>query len=156
MRGGLFQHHRYADRIASADPAHPQVRQQDIAARLWLSDEVPDPDQARLQKSEIRHRDVGAEQRRRRLLGEPGLQLVFRFIGAVQALAWCRSRGSSSAITSATKAKSQPTHRHRAPRSPRRRPRAACSGAERRRGGRVAAIGRAHRSRPALATQCRS
>ena len=36
------------------------------------------PDQARLQEPEIRHRDVGAEQRRRRLLGEPGLQLVQR------------------------------------------------------------------------------
>jgi len=30
-------------------------------------------DQARLQESQIRHSDVGTEQRRRRLLGEPGL-----------------------------------------------------------------------------------
>ena len=58
---------------ASADAADAEIRSPDFAARLRLSDQDPHPHQARLQESEIRHRDVGAEQRCRRLLGEPGL-----------------------------------------------------------------------------------
>ena len=78
MRRRLFQHHRHADGAASADAADAQIRPPDPVARLRLPDQNPHSHQARLQKLEIRHRDVGAEQRRRRLLGEPGLQLVQR------------------------------------------------------------------------------
>ena len=59
VRRGLFQHHRHADRAASADPDDVQVRRQDPAARLRLPDEDPDADQARLQEPEIRHRACG-------------------------------------------------------------------------------------------------
>ncbi len=62
-----------ATRVASADPTHLQVRRRDPAARLWLSDEMPDPDQARLQESETRRGDACHQQGPRRLLGEPGL-----------------------------------------------------------------------------------
>ena len=41
MRRGLHQHHRHADRAASADADDVQVRQQDPAARLRLPDEDP-------------------------------------------------------------------------------------------------------------------
>ena len=70
--------HEITLREASADAADAQIRPPDPAARLRLPDQNPHSHQARLQKPEIRHRDVGAEQRRRRLLGEPGLQLVQR------------------------------------------------------------------------------
>ncbi len=56
VRRGLFQHHRHGDGAASADPAHVQVRQRDPAAQVRLPDEMPDPDQARVQESQVRHR----------------------------------------------------------------------------------------------------
>ena len=59
VRRGLFQHHRHADRAASADAADAQIRPPDPAARLRLPDQDPHPDQARLQEPEIRHRHVG-------------------------------------------------------------------------------------------------
>ncbi len=51
MRRGLFQHHRHADRAASADAIDAQIRSQDLADRLRLSDQDPHPHQARLQES---------------------------------------------------------------------------------------------------------
>ena len=74
----------YSNTIDMATALHPQtqltlqVRQPDPAAQVRLPDEVPHADQARLQESEVHHGDLRAEQRRRRLLGEPGLQLVQR------------------------------------------------------------------------------
>ncbi len=76
----------YSNTIDMPTALHPQtqltlqVRSPDAAAQVRLPDQDPHPDQARIQESEIRHRDVGAEQRRRRLLGEPGLQLVQRAV----------------------------------------------------------------------------
>ena len=74
----------YSNTIDMATALHPQtqltlqVRQPDPAAQVRLPDEVPHADQARLQEPEVHHGDLRAEQRRRRLLGEPGLQLVQR------------------------------------------------------------------------------
>ena len=70
--------------------ADPEIRSPGSAARLRLPDQDPHPDQARLQEPEIRHRHVGAEQRCRRLLGEPGLQLVQRAL--IDRLVISRSR----------------------------------------------------------------
>ena len=86
MRRGLHQHHRHADRAASADADDVQVRQQDPAARLRLPDEDPHSHQARLQESEIRGGDGSHQHRQRRLLGKPGLQLVQRACSAAAAL----------------------------------------------------------------------
>ncbi len=69
----------YSNTIDMPTALHPQTQltlkfdNKTLPTRLRLSDQDPHPDQARLQKSEIRHRHVGAEQRRRRLLGKPGL-----------------------------------------------------------------------------------
>ena len=73
VRGRLFEYDRYADGAASADAVDAQVRSPDPAARLRLPGQDPHSDQARIQESEVRHGDVGAEQRRRRLLGKPGV-----------------------------------------------------------------------------------
>ena len=43
VRRGLFEHHRHADRAASADPTDPQIRSQGSAARLRLPDQDPHP-----------------------------------------------------------------------------------------------------------------
>ena len=50
MRRRLFQHHRHADRAASADATDAQIRSPDPAARLRLPDQDPHPHQARLQE----------------------------------------------------------------------------------------------------------
>ena len=77
----------YSNTIDMPTALHPQTQltlkfdQPDSAARLRLPDQDPHPHQARLQEPEICHGHVGAEQRRRRLLGEPGLQLVQRALG---------------------------------------------------------------------------
>ena len=60
-------------RAASADPDDVQVRRRNPAARLWLSDEDPGADQARLQESEIRGLDGSHQRLQGRLLGRPGL-----------------------------------------------------------------------------------
>ena len=62
-----------AHRAASADPDDVQVRRRDPAARLWLSDEDPGADQARLQESEIRDLDGSHQRLQGRLLGRPGI-----------------------------------------------------------------------------------
>ena len=56
LRRRLFEHHRHADRAASADTDDAQIRPPDPAARLRLPDQDPHSDQARLQEPEIRHR----------------------------------------------------------------------------------------------------
>src|SRR3569623_1697735 len=76
VRRGLHRDHRHADRAASADADVVQIRQQDPAARLRLSNEDPHPDQARFQAAEIRGGDGSHQYRQGRLLVEPGLQLV--------------------------------------------------------------------------------
>ena len=69
----------YSNTVDMPTALHPQtqltleIRSPDLADGLRFSDQDPHSDQARIQESEIRHRDVGAEQRRRRLLGKPGL-----------------------------------------------------------------------------------
>ena len=74
----------YSNTIDMPSALHPQTQltlkfdNKTLPQRLRLPDQDPHSHQARIQESEIRHRDVGAEQRRRRLLGEPGLQLVQR------------------------------------------------------------------------------
>ena len=76
----------YSNTIDMPTALHPQTQltfkfdNKNAADRLRLPDQDPHPDQARLQEPEIRHRHVGAEQRCRRLLGEPGLQLVQRAV----------------------------------------------------------------------------
>ncbi len=82
----------YSNTIDMPTALHPQtlfdaqIRSSNLAARLRLSGQDPHPHQTRLQKSEVRYGDVGAEQRRRRLLGEPGLQLVQRAVARSLAL----------------------------------------------------------------------
>ena len=91
----------YSNTIDMATALHPQtqlsvqVRQPDPAAQVRLPDEVPDADQARLQEPEIHHGDLRAEQRRRRLLGKPGLQLAQRVVG-LSSLPYARSLPTSS------------------------------------------------------------
>src|SRR5260370_23395903 len=52
------------------------------AAPIWLPDEAPGTDQARLQEPEAHHRDRGDQYVPRRLLGELRLQLVQRGVAA--------------------------------------------------------------------------
>ena len=74
----------YSNTIDMPTALHPQTQltlkfdDQILPRKYGFPMKMPHPDQARLQESQIRHRDVGAEQRRRRLLGGPGLQLVQR------------------------------------------------------------------------------
>ena len=69
----------YSNTIDMPTALHPQTQltlqfdHKVFAAGLRVPGQDPHPHQARFQKSEIRHRHVGAEQRCRRLLGKPGL-----------------------------------------------------------------------------------
>ncbi len=74
----------YSNTIDMATALHPQTQlsfkfdNQILPRKYGFPMKCRMPDQARLQESEIHHGDLRAEQRRRRLLGEPGLQLVQR------------------------------------------------------------------------------
>ncbi len=76
----------YSNTIDMPTALHPQTQltlkfDHKILPRAYgFPARIRNPDQARLQKSEIRYRHVGTEQRRRRLLGESGLQLVPRAV----------------------------------------------------------------------------
>ncbi len=75
---------RHGDGAAPADPDDVQIRRRDPAAGLWLSDEDPGADQARLQESEIRAVDGSHQRLQGRLLGRPGLQFVQRELKRAQ------------------------------------------------------------------------
>src|SRR6202453_4990055 len=83
LRGQLLDEHRHAHCAARADASHADLRRPGAAAEVWLSDEAAHAHQARLQESETYRRDHRDERLPRWLLGEPGIQLVRRFLSSI-------------------------------------------------------------------------
>ena len=74
----------YSNTIDMPTALHPQTQltlefdHQILSRAYGFPIKIRIPTKLGFRNFETRHRDVGAEQRRRRLLGEPGLQLVQR------------------------------------------------------------------------------
>ena len=72
MRRRLFDKPRHGKRAPSANADDVRIRRRTLATRLWLSDEDPRADQARLQESEACRRARRQQRLHRRFLGTYG------------------------------------------------------------------------------------
>src|SRR5271156_3201958 len=98
LRRQLLDEHRHAHCAARADASHADLRRPGAAAEVWLSDEAAHAHQARLQESQTYRRDHRDERLPRWLLGEPGLQLVRRFLSSIPILNSTILHGGSMSI----------------------------------------------------------